>query len=273
MPPDVDAQSILGEILRLPNFRPTAARLYRRRSKRIMAGDSKASHIQAPHIQAHGIEAPHFKAAFLGRLRPAQTPAEIAADITPQEAEEAEEARHLARARRGDQDSIGWLVARYRERAVRLAARILRRPDEAEDAAQEAFLRAFRSLHTFRGEGRFYTWLYHIIVRVCLDRQRVRRWDAEETLDMDALCRDAAHYVEASVEKQVENHVLVEMLLDRLSPPMRAMLVLRELEGLEYEEIARIVDIPVGRVKWRLHQARAQFRALWEAVTQEVDHV
>ncbi len=187
--------------------------------------------------------------------------------------QDAEEARYVARARMGDQEAIGWLIARHRQRAVRLAARILRRPDEAQDVAQEAFLRAFRSLHTFRGEGRFYMWLYPIIVRICLDRQRVRGWDAEDTLDMDALCQEATHYAESSVEKQVENHVVVEMLLARLSPPMRAMLVLRELEGLEYEEIARIVDIPVGRVKWRLHQARAQFRVLWEAVTQEVNHV
>ncbi len=69
--------------------------------------------------------------------------------------EDTEEARMLARARGGDQAAIGWLIARYRQRAVRLAARILRRPDEAEDVAQEAFIRAFKNLRAFRGAGPF----------------------------------------------------------------------------------------------------------------------
>ena len=185
------------------------------------------------------------------------------------EEEAADETRQLARARKGDQAAIGWLIARYRQRAVRLAAHILRRPHEAEDVAQEAFIRAFKNLHTFRGEGRFYTWLYPIIVRICLDRQRVRSWNAEESLDLDALCSEVAHLP----SERIENHVLVEMLLDRLSPPMRAMLVLRELEGMEYAEIAVMLNIPIGRVKWRLHEARAQFRVLWEAAMQEVNHV
>jgi RNA polymerase sigma-70 factor (ECF subfamily) len=183
--------------------------------------------------------------------------------------EDCEEARQLARARTGDQVAIGWLISRYRLRAVRLATRILRRPDEAEDVAQEAFIRAFRNLHAFRGDGRFYTWLYHIIVRICLDRQRIRKWNAEEQIDLDSL-RDEAAQLSA---ENVENQVLVAMLLDRLSPPMRAMLVLRELEGLEYEEIARVLEIPVGRVKWRLHEARAQFRVIWQEVMREVDNV
>lgn len=193
-----------------------------------------------------------------------------------EDGEDTEERRQMARARVGDEAAIGWLIMRYRQRAVRLAARILRRPDEAEDVAQEAFISAFRNLHTFRGEGRFYTWLYHIIVRLCLDRQRTRRWNSEESLDLDALLGDAAQLAETDIknlENNVSNHVLVEMLLDRLSPPMRAMLVLRELEGLEYEEIAKMLEIPVGRVKWRLHEARARFRTLWEAAMQEVDHV
>lgn len=195
---------------------------------------------------------------------------EITYPAAPRSVEdEADEGRLLARARVGDQAAIGCLIARYRQRTVRLAARILRRPDEAEDVAQEAFVRAFRNLHAFRSEGRFYTWLYQIVVRLCLDRQRIRRWNLEEPLDMNALRMEAAHLP----SEAVENHVLVEMLLDRLSPPMRAMLVLRELEGLEYEEIAAMLDIPVGRVKWRLHEARSQFRVLWESVMEEVSHV
>lgn len=180
-----------------------------------------------------------------------------------------EERQQIARAREGDEAAIGWLIARYRLRAVRLAAHVLRRPSEAEDVAQEAFVRAFRNLHGFREQGRFYTWLYQIIVRVCLDRQNLKRWDAETMLDTD---RESRETTNAPMEA-VETRLLVETLLDRLTPPMRAMLVLRELEGLEYAEIAQTLRIPVGRVRWRLHRARHQFRELWEAAMEEVGHV
>src|SRR5690242_7487872 len=92
--------------------------------------------------------------------------------------EDREEARWIVQAQAGDEIAIDRLIARYRKRVVRLAAHVLRRPEEAEDVAQEAFVRAFRSLRSFRGEGKFYTWLYPIVVRLCLDRQRLARWDA-----------------------------------------------------------------------------------------------
>lgn len=180
-----------------------------------------------------------------------------------------EEERQIDRARRGEAAAIDWLLARYRSRVVRLATHILRRPGEAEDVAQEAFVRAFRSLHTYRAEGRFYTWLYQIVVRVCMDRKRLARWGRE--VPMDTLSGSEAE-AESAMEA-VESRLLVETLLDRLTPPMRAMLVLRELEGLEYEEIAQVLQIPIGRVRWRLHTARAQFQELWWQVVKETDHV
>ena len=166
-------------------------------------------------------------------------------------------------------DPTSRLIARYRQRVVRLAAHVLRRPEEAEDAAQEAFLRAFRNLSAFRGEGRFSTWLYRITLRVCLDQLRLKRWEGETSLDAPDLQPGLAYHPAQGAEARM----LVEMLLDRLSPPMRAMLVLRELEGLEYEEIARVLEIPVGRVKWRLHEARVRFRVLWSETMQETDDV
>lgn len=183
--------------------------------------------------------------------------------------EDREEARWIVQARAGDDIAIDRLIARYRKRVVRLAAHVLRRPEEAEDVAQEAFVRAFRSLGSFRGEGKFYTWLYPIVVRLCLDRQRLARWDAETALEDVYESKSGA----SASPEGMESRLLVEMLLDRLSPPLRAMLVLRELEGLEYEEIARMLQIPLGRVKWRLHTARAQFREIWQSAMQEAEHV
>ena len=183
-------------------------------------------------------------------------------------AEDREEARQIALAQSGSDAAIDWLLARYRRRVVRLAAHILRRSGDAEDAAQEAFVRAFRSLHAFRGSGRFYPWLYQIVVRVCLDMRRLARWDAE--VPMEALV-DTAAGSDAGLGA-ADSRMLVEALLDRISPPMRAMLVLRELEGLEYEEIARIMGIPVGRVRWRLHAARAEFQKLLGEVLKETEN-
>lgn len=184
----------------------------------------------------------------------------------PAAAEEREEARWIERARAGDEAAFRWLLDCYRERAVRLAAHVLRQPDEAEDVAQEAFIRAFRGLSSFRGDGRFYTWLYHIVVRVCLDRKRRAWWSREAT----SAPRESAG---SEATEGVDTRLLVEALLDRLNPPMRAALVLRELEGLEYEEIAQVLGVPVGTVRSRLNTARAQFRSLWSAAMRELDDV
>ncbi len=177
-----------------------------------------------------------------------------------------EEARQVARARTGDADAVRWLLGRYRPRAVRLAAHVLRRrPDEAEDVAQEAFVRAFRGLAQLRGDGGFGPWLLRIVVRLCLDRQRRAHWTREAP--PDAVAEAAA----PSSQDAVDTRLLVEALLDRLTPPMRAALVLREIEGLEYHEIADALGVPVGTVRSRLNAARAQFRALWAAALGEND--
>ena len=184
-------------------------------------------------------------------------------------AEDREEARQIARAQSGDESAIDWLLARYRQRVVRLAAHILRRPSDAEDAAQEAFVRAFRNLRAFRGNGKFYTWLYQIVVRVCLDMRRLSRWNAE--IDIDSV-PESAIGADAGLNA-IDSKLLVEALLDRIPPPIRAALVLRELEGLDYEEIARVMQIPIGRVRWRLHAARAEFRKLLGEVLKETENV
>src|SRR5205085_4157431 len=119
-------------------------------------------------------------------------------------------------------------------RVVRLAAHVLRDAEEAEDAAQDAFIRAFGRLRSYRHEARFFTWLAHIVVRVCLDRQRLARWKREST---NVFIEPGDGRLGTGAEG-ADLRILVEALLVRLSPPMRAALVLRELEGLEYSEIS-----------------------------------
>jgi len=198
---------------------------------------------------------------MIGELR-REGRALAAGDCLPRE--DREEAVWLARARAGDEAAYRWLLHRYRARVVRLAAHVLRRDGEAEDVAQEAFLRAFRRLPDFRGEGRFSAWLFGIVVRLCLDRRRSARWAREVPADAIAPPSCSAD--------NPDTRLLVEALLDRLSPPMRAALVLREMEGLDYDEVAATLGIPVGTVRSRLHAARAQFRALWTAAQEEDDH-
>lgn len=176
-----------------------------------------------------------------------------------------DEAVWIALARAGREDGYRWLLDRYRLRAVRLAAHVLGRPDEAEDAAQEAFVKAFRAIKSFRGESRFSTWLFHILLRVCQDRRRLRRWDAEIALDADL--------PGPSPSDATDTRILVAALLEQLSPGLRAALVLREMEGLDYEEIARLLGIPVGTVRSRLSAARARFRDLYQRAMREADDV
>ena len=172
-----------------------------------------------------------------------------------------EEALWIARAKAGDEAAYRWLLDRYRVRAVRLAAHVLRREGEAEDVAQEAFLQAFRRLPGFRGEGRFSAWLFQIVVRLCLDKKRLARWDSEVA--------DERNPLPAAPRVDTDTRLLVSALLDQLSPPMRAVLVLREMEGLDYAEIAQALNIPVGTVRSRLNAARGQFRTLWEAAQED----
>lgn len=177
-----------------------------------------------------------------------------------------EERAWLDRCADGDERAIRWVLNRYRERVVRLAAHVLHNSREAEDVAQEAFVKAFRQIAQFRGESGFYAWLYRIVINLCLDRMRRRSVTAETPLEgtLPSLVAFAP---------DIEKRLAVEQVLNSLSPPMRAALVLREVEGLEYTEIAHVLEIPVGTVRSRLNTAREQFRRRWMAIQEEANHV
>lgn len=173
----------------------------------------------------------------------------------------------LVRARTGDERAFAWLMGRYRDRAVRLATQVLGHSGEGEDAAQEAFIRVFRSIRHQRPGTRFYAWLYPIVVRICIDRRRLARWE------MEILCDSPVAQSTDTCDAPSVERLCVESLLGRLSPPLRAAVVLRELEGLEYEEIAEILHLPVGTVRSRLNAARARLREMYAAMREEADRV
>jgi RNA polymerase sigma-70 factor, ECF subfamily len=182
-------------------------------------------------------------------------------------AERREERAYLDRCAEGDERAIRWVLHRYRDRVVRLAAHVLHNPREAEDVAQEAFVKAFRQIGQFRGESGFYAWLYRIVINLCLDRMRRKCMTAEMPLD-ETLTPTAV-----STIPDLEKKLTVTQVLNSLTPPMRAALVLREVEGLEYAEIADVLHIPVGTVRSRLNTAREQFRRRWTALQEEANHV
>ncbi len=187
------------------------------------------------------------------------------------------EARWIALARKGDPAGYDSLITAHRERALRLATGILNGKDEAEDAVQEAFLRAFAQMDQFRGEARFATWFHKIVVRSCLNRMRTPWWKRERRPRVnDFVEEDEGWRLQSpspSSTPESDLKMQVETLLSSLTPSLRAAFLLREVEGLDYAEIADTLQIPVGTVRSRLSAAREQFRLLWEKAEEETRHV
>lgn len=169
-----------------------------------------------------------------------------------------EELVWLEKGRQGDETALNYLINKHRARLIRVAANILRDSNEAEDVAQEAFIRGFRELRNLRDDRAFSGYLYRIAVRICMDRLRSRK---PQTTAIDN--------GEADRGTQVENRVLIQKLLTMLSPDLRTTLVLREIEQLSYEEVSQVMRVPIGTVRSRLHAAREKFRELWLAATAE----
>ncbi len=178
-----------------------------------------------------------------------------------------EERAYLDRCALGDEKAIRWIMNRYRDRVVRLASHVLHNPKDAEDVAQEAFVKAFRLVGQFRGESGFYAWLYRIVINICLDRMRRKYSTAETSLEATCLPTICAN------SPDLDKRLAVEQILNTLSPPMRAALVLREVEGLDYHEISEVLGIPLGTVRSRLNTARDQFRKRWIAAQKEAEDV
>lgn len=170
----------------------------------------------------------------------------------------AEERHWVMRSRSGDDTALGCLIARHRTRLIRTATNLLRDRYEAEDVAQESFLKAFRELPKLREDRAFSGYLYRICVRLCMDRLRLKRAELTEF--------DKA---QAHEGPNIENKVLIEKLLAQLPAELRTTLVLREMEQLSYDEVAETMHVPIGTVRSRLHTARERFRRLWiEAVAE-----
>ena len=178
-----------------------------------------------------------------------------------------QEAQLVARLRRGDLRAFEELVIAYQHRVFGVALRMLGNRAEAEEIAQETFLRAHRALPEFRGEARLGTWLYAIASRLCLNRlatpeRRLARADDAALAEAPGHEPDAATALERS-----ELEAAVRDAIAALPDERRIVVVLRDLEGLSYEEIAQVLELEPGTVRSRLHRARMDLKAKLERFT------
>ena len=176
------------------------------------------------------------------------------------------------RARLGDEDAFGDLVRKYQHRIVNFARALVAETADAEDVSQEAFLRAFRALRQFRGQSTFKTWLYQIVAntaRTHAGRRRAKRevqpLDSAQGGPQDRES-GAVRWASMASAENVEGDVILRDRLDRalaaLPVELRETVVLRDVEGWDYREIAAALDIPIGTVESRIFRARQRLRQL-----------
>lgn len=184
------------------------------------------------------------------------------------ESPEIDERALIQRCIAGDASAFEPLVEKYRQRVWRLAYQVLHDREEAWDVAQEAFVRAFHSLPSFRGQSAFYTWLFRITVNVATDRHRQRGAQARafgpERVTEEEWARttpDPGGGPEQQAARK-EQRERIRHALDALPPKARTIIMLSDVEGLSYREIAEVLNCPIGTVMSRLHNARKRLKGL-----------
>jgi RNA polymerase sigma-70 factor (ECF subfamily) len=169
----------------------------------------------------------------------------------------------VARVQKGDQRAFDMLVLKYQHKIFGLVSRYVQDPDEVQDVAQEAFIKAYRALPNFRGDSAFYTWLYRIAINTAKNYLVSRSRRPPGT---DVELEDAEYYEGGSALRDIETpesalygaelKAVVERAIGELPDDLRTAVTLREFDGLSYEDIAEIMDCPVGTVRSRIFRAR-----------------
>lgn len=169
----------------------------------------------------------------------------------------------VRRVQRGDRVAFDLLVQKYQHRIAHLVSRYIRDPEEVEDVVQEAFIKAYRGLANFRGESAFYTWLYRIAINTAKNHlvsagrrvpdQGVDASEAEQ-YDSGTLLQEGDTPERQALTNEIE--AAVYAAINSLPAELKEAITLRELEGLSYEEIAEVMDCPIGTVRSRIFRAR-----------------
>ena len=166
--------------------------------------------------------------------------------------------------------AFGDLVRRYQDRLFNAVYRLTGNAEDASDVVQEAFLNAYQSLHSFKGDSEFYTWLYRIAFNSSVSLKRKKK----VVLSIDGGRPDGELLIDPADEsafagpnerlERSEDEARLQRGLDRLSEDHRAVLVLKDLQGQKYEEIAEVLGVPIGTIRSRLHRARLELRDVLE---------
>ena len=168
----------------------------------------------------------------------------------------------------GQQDAFGQLIRKYQNRLYNGMVHVIRCDAEAEDIVQDAFVLAFTRLSTFKGNSQFYTWLYRIAYNVAITRLRRKKPTVSLDGKEEGTKLDFAGNA-AAPDERLQGQERATQLMDalgRLSEEHRSILVLREMEDLDYEAISEILDLPIGTVRSRLHRARSQLKEQLELI-------
>lgn len=193
--------------------------------------------------------------------------------VRPNRPDPAEDAELIRRCLANDQAACGQLLARYRRQVLALVWRMVNDREDAQDLAQEAFIRAFRSLHTFDTTRSFPAWLFRITTNLCVDHYRKRKLNTvslvqtsgpdqeERTLDITA---DEAGPDQVYAERQHAERL--DQLVKSLPAPYRIVVLLRHQSDMAYEEIAEALNLPLGTIKARLHRAHKMLREKLERI-------
>lgn len=172
----------------------------------------------------------------------------------------------------GNTSAFDVIVRRYNTKVYSLAYRLLNSVEDAEDVAQDTFSQAFKGLGSFRGTSKFYTWLFRITYNLAISQRRKRKPALSLNSQTDSQGEITLPSDDASPMKNMEDEegkTLMDKALGLLSLDHRAGLVLKEIEGFSYEEIALSLGVPVGTVRSRLHRARLELRAILEKIDKE----
>jgi RNA polymerase sigma-70 factor, ECF subfamily len=177
-----------------------------------------------------------------------------------------EDREAVRRVRAGETEAFEVLVEKYRRKTFRLAYQVLRDQEEALDVAQEAFVKAFRSLPRFKGHSAFYTWLFRITMNLALDRRR-QRATRQKSMGTEDVPPEEWERTAVSTERGPDDEAAsrerreqIARALESLSEQHRSIIILSDIEGLSYREIAEVLDVPMGTVMSRLHNARKRLR-------------
>jgi RNA polymerase sigma-70 factor (ECF subfamily) len=181
----------------------------------------------------------------------------------------ADDQRIIAACLRGQRSAFAELVFRYQDRLFNTVYRLVGNAEDAQDVVQEAFLHAYQSLGSFKGDSQFFTWIYRIAINTAISLKRKQRSmvriDGREPGSMPEPVDDSEYSRPERALEMAEHEELVQGALNQLSAEHRTVLIMKDIDGQKYEIMAEILQVPIGTIRSRLHRARLELRDILQA--------